>query len=462
MRGVGALDRHVTTEMARWSAELLDFCRFPSESTEPAALRDAAAWTADRLGRLGATVDVIELPGRPEVPPLVVGEIGDGAGTLNLVQHYDVQPAHPLELWTTPPYEPAVRDGRLYARGATDNKGELMSRIWGVEAYLATNGALPCRVRVLVEGEEETGSPNLGALLDARPDLRRADAALIEGGALDPQDRPIVECGVRGMLAVEIVSRTLGSDVHSSVAPVLENAAARLIAALATLRDERGALALDGFLDDVRTPSEEARARVRALPTDDLEELRVAYGAKGFLLGREGADALEALAFEPTVNVQAIWAGYSGPGDKNVVPAEARARLDLRLIPDQTPDRVEAALRGHLDRRGFGDIAFTRMSTSYRPWWTPMDDPLVRAACAASEAVVGKESVVSPSAAGTAPMWEVCSAHDVPTATLGAGRTDSRAHAPDENYRLDDAATAARITGRFLDEFAALVEARGS
>jgi acetylornithine deacetylase/succinyl-diaminopimelate desuccinylase-like protein len=451
-----AVDRYIDEHMAAWTDELVEFCRFPGESTNPDALRESADWTAQRLRRLGAEVDVVTLPDRPDAPALVVAEIGEGPRTITMVQHYDVQPAHPLELWTSPPYEPEVRDGRLYARGATDNKGELMSRIWGVEAYLATHGRLPCRVRFIVEGEEEYGSPNLAAFLAARPQYREADGALIEGGSLDPLDRPYLVCGVRGMLAVEMTARTLGSDIHSSAATLVENAAARLVAALATLRTPDGAVALDGLTDDIRPPSDADRERVRSLPSDDLDDLKRAYGAERFLLGVEGADALEADAFTPTVNIQAIWAGYTGEGHKNVVPAEAHARLDIRLIPDQTPDRVEEALRAHLDRRGFTDITFRRMAMSYAPWWTPMDHPLVAAAALASEAVAGNDSIVAPSMSGTAPMHEICARHNVPTVSLGAGRTDCMAHAPDENYRLDDAATAARITARFLDEFAAL------
>ena len=451
-----AIDRYVDDHMSAWTDELVELCRFPGESTRPDALRESADWTAERLRRLGAHVDVVTLPERADAPALVVGEIGDGPKTVTMVQHYDVQPAHPLELWTSPPYDPEIRDGRLYARGATDNKGEMMSRIWGVEAYLATRGRLPCRVRFIVEGEEEFGSPNLAAFLDARPEYRRADAALIEGGGLDPLDRPYLDCGVRGMLAVEMVARTLSSDVHSAAATLVENAAARLVAALASLRDTDGGVAIDGLLDDVRPPSDADRAAVRALPQDDLEELKRAYVAKRFLQGLEGADALEADAFRPTANIQAMWAGYTGEGHKNVVPAEAHARLDIRLVPDQTPDRVEAALRAHLDRRGFDDISFSRMATSYAPWWTPTDHPLVGAAKRASESVAGKEAIIAPSISGTAPMHEICAQHGVPTVSLGAGRTDCMAHAPNENYRLDDAATAARITARFLDEFAAL------
>ncbi|MBA3777769.1 MAG: M20/M25/M40 family metallo-hydrolase [Chloroflexi bacterium] len=455
MTDFAALDRYVQDRLPTWTDELIELCRFPSEATNPEALLGAAGWTAERLRRLGARVEIVTLPDSADVPPLVVGEIGEGPRTVNLVQHYDVQPAHPLELWESPPYEPVIREGRLYARGATDNKGELMARIWGVEAYLATAGALPCRVRFLVEGEEESGSKNIGPLLDTRRELRRADAALIEGGGIDPTDRPFLDCGVRGILMVELLVRTLRSDVHSSVASVIENSAARLVAALATLRDTRGAVALDGFLDDVREPGEADRAHVRALPTDDLDELRSAYGAAHFLMGRQGADALEAIAFEPTANIQAIWAGYTGPGTKNVVPAEARARLDFRLVPDQSPERVEAALRAHLDRRGFDDVQIQHIDST-RAWWTSMEHPVVRAARAASEAVLRQQAMISPSMPGSAPMWEVCSRDDVPNVSLGAGRTDCMAHAPNENYRLSDAAIAARITARFLDEFAAL------
>ena len=447
-----AIDRIVAERLDGWIAELIEFLAISSEAGDPRALSVAATRTADRLRRLGCEIDVVETT---EAPPLVVGEIGSGPRVLTLVQHYDVQPAVPFELWTTPPYEPAIRDGRVWARGATDNKGEFMSRVWGVEAYLASGADLPCRVRFLVEGEEESGSRHLDALLDRRPSLRDADAALIEGGGLTDAGQPWIDCGVRGMLGVELVVRTAASDIHSSVAPLVPNAAARLASALASLRDPEGGIALDGFLDDVTPPSAATRASVRALPTDDLDAIRDAYGVRRFVLDREGGDALEALAFEPTVNIQGLWSGYTGPGDKTIVPAEAHARLDLRLVPDQDPDRVFDRLGTHLARRGFADVEMHRFAWG-RPWWTPTDHPIVAAAAAASEAVAGRPAVVNPSMPGCAPMWQVCAARGVPNVSLGAGRNDCMAHAPDENYRISDAASAARMMGRFLDAFAGL------
>jgi acetylornithine deacetylase/succinyl-diaminopimelate desuccinylase-like protein len=450
------VDTWIDGAIGQFTEDLVAFCRFPSEATEAQALANAAGWIDERCRRGGARVETITLPDRPDVPPLVVAEYGDGPRTLNCVQHYDVQPAHPVELWTSPPYDSQIRDGTLYARGATDNKGELLTRLLGVEAYLATTGTLPCRVRFLIEGEEEHGSPNLGPLLDRRPALRTADGALIEGGGLDPEDRPTIDCGVRGMLAVEMTARTLTSDVHSAAATVVDSAAVRLVAALATLHGPDGAVTIDGFLDDVRPPSHHDRAAVRALPLDDLEVFKTAYGARRYLKDMDGPDAQEAAAFDPTANIQALWAGYTGAGSKNVVTAEARARLDLRLVPDQSPEGVSSALRAHLDRRGFDDVAFEWIEMRYRPWWTPMDDPLVLAAVRASEAVTGKSSLVSPSMGGTAPMHEVCAEYDVPCVTLGSARTDCMAHAPDENFRIADAAIGAKITARFLEEFAKL------
>lgn len=456
MSDYSALERYVAGRMPTWTEELAEFCRFPSESTDLAALRAAAAWIEARLRRLGATTDVVELPGRPEVPPLVIGEIGEGPKTLNSVQHYDVQPAAPYELWTTPPYEPAVRDGRLYARGATDNKGELMSRIWGIEAYLATVGPLPCRVRFLVEGEEEYGSGHLDALLDLRPGIRQVDGALIEGGGVDLLGRPTIIGGVRGIILVELVVKSLAYDAHSSLATVLPSAPVRLIQALATLWDEAGRPILDD-LDAGRLPPTSAQlASVDATPTEDLEDLRREFEVDRFVGGIDGVEAIRAMTFAPTCNVQGLWSGFLGPGAKTITPAEAHVRLDLRLVPDQDPAVILANLRAHLDRRGFSDVEMLPQVEMERAYWTTPDDPLLDAAARASEAVFSKPAVRRLSVPGAAPMWQVCGRDRVRMTSLGGGHDDCRAHAPDENYRLDYAGAAAVVTARFLDEFAAI------
>jgi acetylornithine deacetylase/succinyl-diaminopimelate desuccinylase-like protein len=447
-----ALDRYIEEHMPAWTDELLEYCSIGSEGSDPVALRKAAEWTSARLRRIGAAVDVVDLDG---VPPLVVGDVGSGP-ILNAVQHYDVQPAVPLELWTSGPYDPEVRDGRLYARGAADNKGELMARIWAVEAYQAAIGELPCRIRFLVEGEEESGSEHFAQLLDQRTGLREAAGALIEGGGIDLQGRPQVVGGTRGMVGAELICRTIRYDAHSSLSNLLPSAAIRMVKALATFWDSDGKPLVPGLQAGVLPPTKAQLDVLAAIPDDAIDELRGVFGIKSFLGGRSGQEAIRALTLDPTCNLQSVWSGYTGPGGKTITPAEAHARLDLRLVPDQDPDEIIAAVSRHLSDQGFGDIEVRPFSFQYRAYWTPPDHPILAAAIRVSEEVLGKKAVHDLSAAGTAPMHVVCAAGNVPVTTLGGSDDECRAHAPDESFRLDYAAAAVRITGRFFDAFATL------
>jgi acetylornithine deacetylase/succinyl-diaminopimelate desuccinylase-like protein len=449
-----AFDALVAARIEGWTQELIDFLAIASEGGDAAGLRAAAEWTVERLRRLGAMVEVLEVDG---APPLVVGEIGDGPRTLTAVQHYDVQPAEPLDLWTTPPYQPAVRDGRVWARGATDNKGELLPRLWAVEAWLETLGRLPCRVRFLVEGQEETGSHALDALLDLKPSLRLADAALIEGGGLDMAGRPGVVGGGKGIVVFELRLRTMAQDAHSSLSVLLPNAGHRLVRALATFWDADGRPAVAGLDVGKRPVTDAQRETLARMDLQELEDIRVEWEVPGFLGGLDGVAALEASTFETTLNLQGLWAGHTGSTPKTVTPAEAHARLDIRIVPDQRPDDIVAAVRRHLDERGYADIEIV-VREGEPAWWTPPDHVVVATAARVSEAIAGLEASVGISMAGTVPMHQVCAAHRVPATSLGAGRADCRAHAPDENIRIGDLVTATRITGRFLDAFARLPE----
>ena len=349
MPDYAAFDRYVAEHLPAWTDELAEFCTFRSEQGDREGLRGAADWIAARLHRLGASVDVVALPDRPEVPPLLLRDIGDGPRTLTAVQHYDVQPAVPLDLWTTPPYEPAVRDGRLYARGATDNKGELMPRIWAVEAYLATIGPLPCRVRFLVEGEEEYGSEHLDALLDLRPGIREVDGALIEGGGIDPAGRPEIVGGVRGIVVLELICRTIAYDAHSSMATILPSAPVRLAQALSSMYHPDGTPAVAGLEAGILPPTPAQLAIVDATPVEVVADLRKEYGTDVLIGGLDGNAAIRAMTFAPTLNIQGLWSGFIGPGDKTITPAEAHARLDIRIVPKQQAGRIVNACRSHRD-----------------------------------------------------------------------------------------------------------------
>ncbi|HET7828275.1 MAG TPA: M20/M25/M40 family metallo-hydrolase, partial [Candidatus Limnocylindrales bacterium] len=332
---LAAFDALVAERLPAWTDELVEYLAIGCEGGDIANLRRAAAWTAKRLRRAGAAVEVLELG--PEVPPLVVGELGDGPRTITGVQHYDVQPAAPLDLWTTPPYQPTIRDGRVWARGATDNKGEFLPRLWALEAWRDAVGPLPCRVRFLVEGEEETGSKSLDALLDLRPHLREADVALIEGGGIDMNGRAGIVGGGKGIVVFELVVRTMAHDAHSSLSVVLPNAGHRLVAALATFWDAEGRPAIDGLDAGALPPTEVQRETIAAIDLQELEDIKADWAVDRFLGGLDGVAAEEALTFQTTLNLQGLEAGHTDDTPKTVTPAEAWARLDVRLVPDQQP-----------------------------------------------------------------------------------------------------------------------------
>ncbi len=450
-----AFDRLIDERRGRWLDELRDFCGIPSETGRLDQLRRAATWTADRLRTAGFVVEVIEGEGEEDAegaPPVVVGETGSGSRTLICVQHYDVQPADPLELWTAPPYEPSLRDGHLYARGVADNKGHLLLRLQAIEAYREALGELPCRVRFLVEGEEESSSRHLGRVLRRRPDLVAGDGALQEGGGLDAEERPLLICGVRGILYVELSVRTLAYDAHSGAASLLPNAAWRLVEALATLRQPDGTVTIDGFEEDVLAPTPDQLEHLRTLPFEEAR-IKSMYGCDRFVGDLTGLDAQVAQLFRPTCNVAGIWSGWTGKGAKTITPAQAHAKLDMRLVPTQDPQRIESALRAHLDRRGFEHVAIENLGGSH-PYWTSVRDPLVDAADLATADVFGQPGVRMFSSPGTAPMYEVCAPNRLPLVGIGFAHAGTRAHAPDENVRLDLIWKAARVLGRFLPAFA--------
>jgi len=444
-----AFDEYVRARRRQYVEELKELVRLPTVSAQKTAIDETARAVLERTRRAGVAAESLQVDGGP---PTIVGETGRGERTLLVYDHYDVQPPDPLDEWTTPPFEPTERDGHLFARGVSDNKGNLMARLQAIEAYRATIGELPLRVRVLYEGEEEIGSEHLAGFVRANAERLRADGCIWEAGYKDAAGRPTISLGLKGIAYFELHVRGAKQDAHSSVATIIPNAAWRLVWALATLKNDRDEIVIDGLMDAVRRPTPDEVRMLEALPYDE-EGMKRIHDVPGFIRGLTGTPLKLKHFFEPTCTVCGLTSGYSGPGSKTVLPAVARAMLDFRLVPDLTPELVERLLRAHLERRGFGDIEVVPMHGE-RPSRWPADSAPARAAVAACRATYGTDPVVYPLMVGSGPMAQVCDQLGIPVVGFGSGNASSANHAPNENIAIADYVDHIRAFGRFLHAFA--------
>jgi acetylornithine deacetylase/succinyl-diaminopimelate desuccinylase-like protein len=443
-------DAYVRAHEREYVDEVKALIRKPSVSAQGIGIPETAAIVLDRAkarGRIGATA--LSVDGGPAT---IVGETGEGERTLLIYNHYDVQPPDPLDEWETPPFEPTERDGFLYGRGVSDNKGNLLARLQAIEAYRETVGELPLRIRVLYEGEEESGSAHLARFVDRYGERLRADGCIWEAGYKDAAGRPTISCGLKGIAYVELRVRGAAKDAHSSLATIVPNAAWRLVWALGTLKDEEDRITIDGFMDEVRPPTAADRALLEQLPFDEAGMLRI-HGIKRFVRGLEGTELKKKHFFEPTCTICGIVSGYTGAGSKTVLPAVASAKIDFRLVPDLTPEKVATLLRAHLDRRGFADVEVVPGHGEPPSRW-PTDSAAAEAAVAACRAAYGTDPVVYPLMAGSGPMAQVCDTLGIPVVGFGSGNAASANHAPNENIAIADYVDHIRAFGRFLHAFA--------
>jgi acetylornithine deacetylase/succinyl-diaminopimelate desuccinylase-like protein len=448
--GFAEFDTYVRAREREYIDELKVLIRQPTVSAQGIGIPETARIVLDRAKqRGGIAAEALTVDGGP---PTIVGETGRGDRTLLVYNHYDVQPPDPLDEWATPPFEPTERDGFLFGRGVSDNKGNLLARLQAIEAYRATIGELPLRIRVLYEGEEESGSAHLAAFVARYGERLRADGCIWEAGYKDAAGRPTISCGLKGIAYLELRARGASKDAHSSLATIVPNAAWRLVWALATLKNPSDVITIDGFMDAVRPPTAADRELLERLPFDEQGMLRI-HGIKGFIRGLEGFELRKKHFFEPTCTICGIVSGYTGAGSKTVLPAMASAKIDFRLVPDLTPDKVAELLRAHLDRRGFEDIEIIPGHGEPPSRW-PTDSVTAKAAVAACREAYGTEPVVYPLLAGSGPMAQVCDTLGIPVAGFGSGNAASANHAPNENIAIVDYVDHIRAFGRFLDTFA--------
>src|SRR5687768_8905149 len=409
-------DAYVDQHFDAWVEELRVLCAEPTLAGQGVGIERGVELVLGLLEPLGARTEVVPIEG---APPVVLAELGTGDRTLLLYNHYDVQPPEPLDLWESPPYAGDIRNGRFYARGVADDRGDLLSRVLAIRTYLATVGDLPLRIRWLIEGEEEVGSPHIAPVVESHADALRADWCAWEGSSRDVQGNPQVVCGVKGMLYVELYATGPDRDAHSGMGGILPNPAWRLVMALNTLRDNKGRFTMDGMPDLLEPLTQEDRAATDAMPFDEANRLAL-YGLeeKGWQRGLKGREVIHEEMFAPTANIAGFTSGYSGPGAKTIVPSEATVKMDFRLVPGQTPERMLELLRAHLDRRGYDDIEIRQLGSLY-PAKTPVSHPLVEAGVATWRDLGEERVVVAPMTGGSGPMSLFTSKLGIPTIVTG-------------------------------------------
>jgi acetylornithine deacetylase/succinyl-diaminopimelate desuccinylase-like protein len=450
MTDFAAVDRHIEDHLEDSIAELSVLCAQPSISAQGTGIQECAQLVAEMLRKRGFTVEVIATGGHP----VVYGEApGASEKTLLFYNHYDVQPPEPLELWDSPPFQPTLRDGALYARGVSDDKGHIQCRLSALDALKAVTGSYPCRIKFVIEGEEETSSVHLEEFVRHNAARLKADACVWEFGGVNHEGRPGQSLGLRGICYVELSVQTGTLDAHSGLGgSIFPNAAWRLVWALSTLKGPDERIRIPGYYDSVRPPSARDLELIAALP-DDSDDMLTRYGLKGFLKGMTGGPELRREeVFVPTCTICGLTAGYQGPGSKTVLPARASAKVDFRLVPDQTPEEVLEKLRRHLDAEGFSDVEINFLGGE-RPARTDPDHPFVRLTIETAREAYGKEVVVAPMIGGSGPNYVFIDTLKVPVVTAGVGYPGSRAHAPNENMRLDNFVQGVKHTARIAERF---------
>jgi acetylornithine deacetylase/succinyl-diaminopimelate desuccinylase-like protein len=446
--------RAVQAELDDLTEELFEFLRIPSVSARSeyaGATRAAATWVMDHLEAAGLQASLVETDGHP----VVLGEwrgAGSDAPTVLIYGHYDVQPAEPLDLWTSPPFEPEIRDQRIYARGAADDKGQLYLHLKALEILLRTRGTLPVNVVVVAEGEEEIGSAHLLPFLEGNRKRLACDAIVISDSQMFSPDTPSLLFSLRGLSYLEILVRGARSDLHSGAyGGAVPNPATVLARLLASLHDDRGRVAIEGFYDQVVEWDAATREGIRALPFDE-EGYREEVGAAE-LTGEEGYSTLERLWIRPTCEINGLLSGYTEEGAKTVLPARAMAKVSFRLVPDQDPEEVAHLLRRHLQRLAPASVVVD-VHELHRglPWRGEPEGPFFDAARTALARTFGTEPVLTGEGGSIPIVSDFERVLGAPAILLGFALPGANMHAPDEWFPLPHLELGIATLIRFYEE----------
>lgn len=448
-----SLDQYLDDHEGQFVEELCQLLRIPSVSADPAFREDiqrAAQWMRQRFGRLGFEARLIETSGHP----LVYAESpsAPGAPTVLVYGHYDVQPADPVDQWISPPFEPTERDGKLYARGATDDKGQMLTHLFSAQAWLEVEGQLPVKLKYVIEGEEEIGSSSLSEFLKSNPEALACDCCVISDGAQFGPGQPAITYGLRGIAYYELELTGPQRDLHSgSFGGTVINPANALTQMLAALIDGQGRVRVPGFYDDVVPLSAQERQQLARLPFDEREYRRqLGVSATG---GESGYSTLERRWARPTFDINGLASGYQGEGAKTVLPSRAAAKFSFRLVPNQQPAKISKALEAYLRALCPPGIAMTLTDHHGSPGvLIAPDSPYICAACRAIEHAFGRAPLLIREG-GSIPIVSVF--HDVlkvDTLLIGWGQDDDNTHSPNEHFCLADFFRGIRASARLWKE----------
>ena len=450
------LESWFTQHDQRLHDDLFEFLRIPSVSAnsdnKPDVAR-AADWVHAHLARLGFTTETLPTPGHP----VVLAEwrkAPKGAPTVLVYGHYDVQPPEPLELWTSPAFEPTIRDGKIFARGSVDDKGQLWLHIAAIEAHLKARGTLPVNLIVLAEGEEEVGSENLVPFIEKHRERLKCDAVVISDSTMFAPGIPSILSSLRGLAYFEIDVTGPNSDLHSGMyGGAVVNPATALARIIATFHDASGKVAIPGFYDTVRPFPDAVRAQMKQLPFDEVDfKKHLAVSALG---GEPGYTTLEKLWTRPTCEVNGLLSGYTGEGAKTVLPGKSMAKVSCRLVPDQDPETIRKLLQAHVTAVAPAGVTVTVTALhGGHPWRADLEGPLFDAAARALATAFGREPVITGEGGSIPVVNDFARILKAPVLLVGFGLPGENAHAPDEWISQENFRRGMRAIAALWDELA--------
>src|SRR5947209_1341649 len=440
-------DRYVDRHARAFTERLQEICRMPSVAARGTGMRAMAEAIEKLMQRAGAGTRSFKIGSGY---PILFGECGAGTKSFVVYGHYDVAPVGQLTDWTSGPFAPAIIDGKLYARGAANSKGDLVARLAAVEAYQKSFGKLPVCLRFIVEGEAGIGSPSLYRFAEINRELIAAEGCIWEEGHKDTQERFVISLGFKGITFLELRAHGARTDLHSKWAAIVQNPAWRLVQALSTVTSPKGVITIDGFSSHIAPVAAEDAEALKEIQLDEAG-LKREFRIGGWLRGMRGSSLVKELIFGPTCTICGIQTGHTEAGPKTVLPSYAMARLDFRLVPDLTPQLVVELLRKHLDARGFKDVEIIELGSA-PVTKSSRESSVARAAIESAPEIYGAPPVVFPLDPASGPVGTICGATDpaMPVVSFGMSYAGSNPHGPNENIRIEDFLQSIKYFGRVI------------